>query len=135
MLADYDELFIEGMAFEQDIPQLRQSSELGWKVDAIFAEPDSTSRQVEQLDIAFLANEVDATSRTLHFYVRLPNEITTDRRKDGRGYVEWKYLPGQRLQLRVPVEEWPEQIVLPVDAVAREGAEYFAFQQLSLIHI
>lgn len=129
MLADYDELFIEGMAFEQDIPQLRQSSERGWKVDAIFAEPDSTSRQVEQLDIAFLANEVDATSRTLHFYVRLPNEITTDRRKDGRGYVEWKYLPGQRLQLRVPVEEWPEQIVLPVDAVAREGAEYFAFQQ------
>lgn len=129
LLADYDELFIEGMAFEQDIPQLRQSSQRGWKVDAIFAQPDSTSRHVEQLEIAFLANEVDATSRTLHFYVRLPNEITTDRRKDSRGYVEWKYLPGQRLQLRVPVEEWPEQIVLPVDAVAREGAEYFAFQQ------
>jgi cobalt-zinc-cadmium efflux system membrane fusion protein len=129
MLADYDELFIEGMAFEQDIPQLRKLSQRDWKVTAIFGRPDSTSKQVDQLEIAFLANEVDARSRTLHFYVRLPNEITTDRRVNGKGYVEWKYLPGQRLQLRVPVEEWPDQIVLPVEAVAREGAEYFAFQQ------
>lgn len=129
MLADYDELFIEGMAFEQDIPQLRRSSERNWNVTAVFGEPDSSSKHVEELEIAFLANQVDATSRTLHFYVRLPNEIATDRRKNGEGYVEWKYLPGQRLQLRVPIEEWADQIVLPVDAVAREGAEYFAFQQ------
>lgn len=129
VLADYEELFIEGMAFEQDIPQLRRSSKRDWKVTAIFGQPDSGSKQVADLKIAFLANEVDPDSRTLHFYVRLPNEIATDRRKNRSGYVEWKYLPGQRLQLRVPVEEWTDQIVLPVDAVAREGAEYFVFQQ------
>jgi hypothetical protein len=28
-----------------------------------------------------------------------------------------------------PVEEWTEQIVLPVEAIAREGAESFVFQQ------
>ncbi len=129
ILADYDELFIEGLAFEQDITQLRHASEEGWRVDAIFEQPGSDSRVVEALEIAYLANQVDTDSRTLHFYVRLPNTVTKDRRADGNRFVEWKYLPGQRLQLRVPVEQWPDQIVLPVNAVAREGAEYFVFQQ------
>ena len=129
VLSDYDELFIEGLAFEQDISQLRAASERSWTVDAIFAQSGSGSRVVEGLEIAYLANQVDVNSRTLHFYVRLPNVITKDRRADGNRFVEWKYLPGQRLQLRVPVEEWLEQIVLPVNAVAREGAEYFVFQQ------
>ncbi|MCA9075351.1 MAG: efflux RND transporter periplasmic adaptor subunit [Planctomycetaceae bacterium] len=129
VLSDFAELFIEGMAFEQDIQQLRQASERGWTVDAIFDQPGEKSLTVKGLEIAYLANQVDVSSRTLHFYVRLPNEVTKDRRADGNRYIEWKYLPGQRLQLRVPVEEWPEQIVLPVDALAREGAEYFVFQQ------
>ena len=33
------------------------------------------------------------------------------------------------MQLRVPVEEWPDQIVLPIEALAREGAECFVFEQ------
>ncbi len=129
ILTDYDELFIEGLAFEQDVEQLRQASEKEWKVDAIFEQAGAGVRVVEGLDIAYLANNVDADSRTLHFYVRLPNKVTKDRREDGNRYVEWKYFPGQRLQLRVPVKEWPDQIVVPVDAVAREGAESFVFQQ------
>ena len=129
ILVDYDELFIEGLAFEQDISQLRQASEQSWTVDAIFEQPGAGSRVVEGLEIAYLANQVDTDSRTLHFYVLLPNEVTKDRRADGNRFVEWRYLPGQRLRLRVPVEQWPEQIVLPVNAVAREGAEYFIFQQ------
>ncbi|WP_339744135.1 efflux RND transporter periplasmic adaptor subunit [uncultured Rubinisphaera sp.] len=129
ILVDYEELFIEGLSFEQDINQLRGASEQSWKVDAIFDQPGSKSQIVEGLDIAYLANQVDMNSRTLPFYVRLPNEITKDQRADGNRYIEWKYLPGQRLQLRVPTEEMPNQIVLPVDAVAREGAESFIFQQ------
>ncbi len=129
ILKDYDALFIEGKAFEQDIGQLRRASESGWTVDAIFDQPGAGSRILEGLEIAYLANQVDTESRTLHFYVRLPNEVTKDRRAEGNRYVEWKYLPGQRLQLRVPVEEWPNQIVLPIDAVSREGAEYYVFQQ------
>ncbi|MEZ6060751.1 MAG: efflux RND transporter periplasmic adaptor subunit [Planctomycetaceae bacterium] len=121
ILADYEELFIEGLAFEQDISQLRRASENDWKVDAIFDQPGELRHEVTGLDIEYLANQVNTDSRTLHFYVRLPNEITRDKRSDGNRYVEWRYLPGQRLQLRVPVEEWPEQIVLPVEAIAREG--------------
>jgi len=129
VLSDYDELFIEGLAFEQDISQLRAASEQAWKVDAIFEQSGEQSGVIEGLEIAYLANQIDINSRTLHFYVRLPNVVTKDRRDAGNRFVEWKYLPGQRLQLRVPVEEWKEQIVLPVNAVAREGAEYFVFQQ------
>jgi len=129
ILTDYDELFIEGMAFEQDVMQLRQASENEWVVDAIFQRPGTGSQVVEGLEIAYLANTIDTHSRTLNFYVRLPNVLTKDRRDQGNRYVEWKYLPGQRIQLRIPVEEWPEQIVLPIDAVAREGAESFVFQQ------
>lgn len=128
-LADYSELFIEGQAFDQDIPQLRTASENGWRVEAIFEGQGASQRIVDGLPIAYLANHVDLASRTLHFYVQLPNGITQDRRAEGNRYVEWMYLPGQRLQLRVPVEEWTEQIVLTVDAVVREGAEYFVFQQ------
>lgn len=129
ILTDYDELFIEGLAFEQDIKQLRRASQNGWKVDAILEEPGSESRVIEGLEMAYLANQVDAQSRTLNFYVRLPNEVAKDHRADGNRYVEWRYVPGQRMQLRVPVEEMPEQIVVPVEAVASEGAETFVFQQ------
>jgi len=129
VLTDYEELFIEGMAFEQDVSQLRHASENEWAVDAIFEQAGEESHVIEGLQIAYLANQVNLNSRTLHFFVRLPNEVTKDRRADGNRYVEWKYLPGQRLQVRVPVQEWEDQIVVPIDAVAREGAEYFVFQQ------
>jgi membrane fusion protein, heavy metal efflux system len=129
ILTDYDDLFIEGMAFEQDISQLRRASEEGWTVEALFEEPGSKYRVVSNLEFAYLANQIDASSRTLPFYIRLPNTITKDKRSEGNRYIEWEYLPGQRVQLRVPVEEWDERIVLPVDAVAQEGAEFFVFQQ------
>lgn len=129
VLADYQVLFIEGQAFEQDIAQLRNASEREWTVTAIFEQPGTRGRIVQGLEIAYLANRIDIDMRTLHFYVRLPNEITKDRRGEGNRYIEWRYLPGQRLQLQVPVEEWAEQIVLPVEALARDGAEWFVFQQ------
>jgi multidrug efflux pump subunit AcrA (membrane-fusion protein) len=129
ILTYYDELYVEGSAFEQDIAQLRNAAQRGWTVEAIFDQPGCTTEIVNGLKIAFSASQVDTESRTLHFYVMLPNKVVTDKRVNGSRFVEWKYLPGQRLQLRVPVEEWPDKIVLPVDAVAREGAECFVFQQ------
>ncbi|QDT31828.1 efflux RND transporter periplasmic adaptor subunit [Thalassoglobus polymorphus] len=129
ILTDYDELFVEGLAFEQDIASLRRASEQGWKVDAIFQQPGAGVKVLEGLEIAYLANHVETNSRTLNFYVRLPNEVVKDNHAVINRYVEWKYIPGQRLQLRVPIEEWQDQIVLPVEALAREGAEYFVFQQ------
>ena len=129
VLADYSELFIEGLAFEQDVRRLRRAAQNEWPVQAIFQTGDAETDVLDGMEIAYLASRVDTSSRTLHFYVRLSNELASDRVANGNRFVGWKYLPGQRLQLRVPVEQWERQIVLPVDAVAREGAEYFVFQQ------
>lgn len=43
--------------------------------------------------------------------------------------MTWKYRVGQRLEVRVPVEAWEQQIVLPVDAAVKDGADWFVFQQ------
>lgn len=129
-LVNYSELYVEGMAFEQDIVQLSNASRNDWKVTALFDEADGKAIEVPGLDIAYLDTEIDRISRTLKFFVRLPNELTHENKpRNNVRFVNWRYRPGQRLQLRVPVEQWEDQIVLPVDAVAREGAEYFVFQE------
>ncbi len=130
ILADYSELNIEGLAFEQDAHQIAAASKKKWRVSALFERPGSEAVTLDGLEIVRLANEIDTDSRTLKFYVRLPNRIQNDTTDaDRHRYVEWQHRLGQRLQLRVPVEEWPDQIVVPVDAVTKEGAEFYVFQQ------
>lgn len=129
VVADYRELYIEGQAFERDAGAIAHAQQQDWPVTAEFESTDGGGT-VEGLEIAFLSNEVDADSRTLAFYVNLPNEIIRDRvnNRDQR-FISWKYRPGQRLKLHVPVEEWENEIVVPVEAVAHEGAEYYVFQE------
>ena len=80
--------------------------------------------------LAFVDNTVDATTRTLAFFVELPNQILRDETNtDGQRFIAWKYRVGQRLQIQVPVEVWESQIVLPVDAAVKDGADWFVFQQ------
>lgn len=129
VLKDLRRLSIEGLAFESDIDVLRRTWHANWKVTALFDSTDSESGGVKDLDIAWLANEVDADSRTLKFYVDLPNQVIHDRQQPNGRFVDWNYFPGQRLTLQIPVEEWPDRIVLPVDAVARDGADCFVFRQ------
>jgi hypothetical protein len=44
-------------------------------------------------------------------------------------FEQWKYRPGQRLHLRLPVERWQRQFVLPIGAVAIEGINAYVFSQ------
>ena len=130
VLADYSELYIEGRAFEQDAELLSKCAELGWKVAASFDKPGHESTRIENLDLIYSASEIDPESRSLSFFVRLPNEVARETPSpNGQTFLDWKYRPGRRLQLLVPVEEWADRIVLPVEAIAREGAESFVFQQ------
>jgi len=129
-LADYSELYIEGRAFEQDLDVLSQSAQRNWKITAVFEGAANSVKRIENLDLVYSASEIDAEARSLSFFVRLPNEVAREvPSPNGQRFLDWKYRPGQRLQLLVPVEEWENQIVLPVDAIAREGAESFVFQQ------
>ncbi|QDS93433.1 hypothetical protein FF011L_22030 [Roseimaritima multifibrata] len=128
-LSDYTDLFIEGKAFEHDIAALTEAASNNWKVSALIN--GSTGQQViDGLNLAYVSNSVDPISRTLSLFVELPNERVRDvLNSEDQRFVSWKYRVGQRLELRVPVEEWKDQIVLPAEAVVKEGTDWFVFQQ------
>lgn len=130
ILSNLSALYVEALAFEQDAVALADALEDGGDVTAIFDMPNGEKALVDGLTIRFLDTQIDPDTRTLSAYVELPNTIVRDTKAtDGTRFVAWRYRPGQRLQLRVPIELWPNRIVLPVDAVAREGAENFVFMQ------
>jgi multidrug efflux pump subunit AcrA (membrane-fusion protein) len=64
------------------------------------------------------------------FYVQLPNQqiSTLAEDQDGR-FVQWKFRPGQRVKLHIPVRQWADRIVLPASAVAQDGLEAYVFLQ------
>jgi len=129
-LADYCELYIEGRAFEQDAPELTEAINLGTPITAIIEQSGKGTQTVSDLSILYVENEVERDSRALLFYVPLPNEIVRNEPKPGgHRFIGWRYKPGQRVQLHVPVEHWENRIVVPVDAVVQDGAEWFVFQQ------
>lgn len=128
-LVDFSQLFIEGRAFERDANAVTAAVQRSWTVTAMF-ETNVGYDGRDNLSFAYLANSVDQNSRTLSFFVDLSNTIVRDEENSqGQRFLSWKYRPGQRLQLLVPIEEWENQFVLPVDAVTQEGVEYFVFQQ------
>ena len=70
------------------------------------------SRDIPGLTIDYLASEVDAEARTLHFFVSLPNEKLSGLPGElSSETLNWRYRPGQRVRLRVPIEEWPDRMV------------------------
>jgi hypothetical protein len=128
-LSDYTHLFIVGKAFEEDVLAISNALQQGWKVDAIF--PSFGGRRIiEGLKLAYVDNSIDPASRTLSFYVELPNEVVRDEvNGDAQRFIAWQHRVGQRLEVRVPVERWENQLVLPVEAVVKEGPDWFVFQQ------
>jgi len=133
-LTDLDELYVEGRAFEHDADEIthalrmQETSELGWDITAVLENNDQAADTVGGLKIVYIDNEIESDSRAQLFFVDLPNEVVGDKQtQDGHRFLTWRFKPGQRMQLLVPIEQWQDRIVLPVDAVAQEGAETFVF--------
>jgi multidrug efflux pump subunit AcrA (membrane-fusion protein) len=86
--------------------------------------------EIGGLKLLYLADTIDSQTRAFPFYLRLPNEIVFDQtNSDNHRFIEWKFKPGQRLELNVPVERWDKRIVLPVEAVVEETAEIYVYRQ------
>ena len=127
VLADFEELMIEGQAFEAEASQVATAKVEGRTVSALL---NDKSPRIENLTLSWLDNEIDPTTRTLKFYVTLKNQLLADNENEvGLRHISWKYRVGQRMELGIPIAEWIDQIVLPIDAVVREGVESFVFQQ------
>jgi multidrug efflux pump subunit AcrA (membrane-fusion protein) len=130
MLSDHCELYVEGKAFAQDAEALNQAANAGAGVAALITANGLGTREVAGLKILYVENEVERDSRALKFYVALPNELVrNEQTPDGHRFIGWRYKPGQRVELLIPVERWAGRIVLPVEAVVQDGAETYVYQQ------
>ncbi len=127
-LSDYCELYIEGRAFEHDAPALTAAIAEQSAVSALVEGSGGQKTEVAGLRILYVEGRVDPDSRALKFYVALPNEMVRNETADnGHRFIAWRYRPGQRVELLVPVEQWTNRIVLPVEAVVQDGVESFVF--------
>lgn len=130
VLANHGSLYIEGRGFKKEASLLERAANQGWAVEAEFAEdaPKVWPPLTQPLQIRHLANTVDLESRTFGFFIPLTNQSRTYE-KDGQTFLVWRFRPGQRVRLHVPVEEFKDALVLPAAAVAKEGPEAFVFRQ------
>lgn len=139
LLANHQRLFVEGHAFKSEADALANAAEKKTPIRTEFADEAAGAWPAQgPLTIHHLANQVDPGARTFAFYLPLENTPRAFER-DGKTYFVWRYRPGQRVRLRLPVEELvtlaPDgktkilPFVLPAGAVVREGAEAFLFVQ------
>jgi multidrug efflux pump subunit AcrA (membrane-fusion protein) len=130
-LTDHCELHIEGKAFEQDADALNAAANAGAEVTAIIEGNGSGDHEVAGLRILYVQNRVERDSRALKFYVPLPNELVrNEETPDGNRFIGWRYKPGQRVEVLVPVQKWVKRIVVPVEAVVQDGTEFYVYQQI-----
>ncbi|WP_404309430.1 efflux RND transporter periplasmic adaptor subunit [Neorhodopirellula lusitana] len=128
-LSDYSRLLIEGQAYQRDAKLLRDTADGEVQLQAILRGSEDQHEMIEGLRIVYIGNEIDTNSRSLSFYVGLDNEIERTEQRGGKRYVSWRYKPGQRLTVRLPVSRFENAIVVPKAAVAEEGPERFLFVQ------
>lgn len=126
-LSDYSQVLIEGHAYQRDGVALQKASQEGAKLQAVIESREGQPELIEGLEIVYIGNEVDRVSRALPFYVSLTNEVERSEEIGGQRYVSWRYKPGQRLRVRVPIAGFDNAIVVPKEAVAEEGPERFVF--------
>jgi hypothetical protein len=131
LLANHQRLFVEGRAFKSEARALARAAELRVPVRAEFADEAAGDwPPSDPLTIHHLSNQVDPATRTFAFYLPLDNQATTFTR-GGRTHFVWRYRPGQRVRLRVPVEKLGDAVfVLPAGAAVREGPEAYVFRQI-----
>lgn len=129
-LANHSSLYLEGHAFKREAPYLEKAAQNGWKIVVEFAEdePDNWPELKQSFEIRYLSNSIDRVSRTFDFFIPLTNQ-SRSYEKGSETFVVWRFRPGQRVRLHVPVEELSDVLVLPSTAIVREGPEAFAFQQ------
>lgn len=139
LLANHQRLFVEGHAFKSEADALAEATEKKTPIRAEFADEAPGAWPAQgPLTIHHLSNQVDPSARTFSFYLPLENQPRTFER-DGKTHFVWRYRPGQRVRLRLPVEKLVTlaadgkteslPFVLPAGAVVREGPETFLFVQ------
>lgn len=129
-LANHRILDIEGRAFRDETPFLERAVKEGWTVDVDFQEPDGSGwpKSNQVFHITHLANTIDPANRTFAFRMPLENESKVIQQGNTTQTL-WRYRPGQKVRLHVPIEKWDNVYVLPRDAVALDSFDSIIFTQ------
>jgi cobalt-zinc-cadmium efflux system membrane fusion protein len=129
-LAHHYRMQIEGRAFETERGLLQKAAKEGKTVWAEFPQQAASldwPDRVEKLTIAFFDNKVDP-HQTLNFYVPLVNEFHPYAR-DGKNYRLWRFRPGQRAFVHIPVQKFENVYAFPADAVIQDGPDAYVFRE------
>ena len=131
-LSYHGRLYIRGQAFESDVDALNRLNANGWGITAEFGHQHHDGHRHtlrrEKLKITRIDNHVSAEG-LFSFYIPISNEVAQEFRSEGRLYQQWKFRPGQRVHLRLPVEKHETKIKVPVDAVAVSGPNAVVFRK------
>jgi cobalt-zinc-cadmium efflux system membrane fusion protein len=130
ILSNHSSLLVEGHAFRADAGLIERAAREGFPVAVEFVQdtPGDWPTEPAELTISHLANSVDPATRTTSFFLPLANQGRSFQR-EGKSVMIWRYRPGQRVKVRVPVEKMEDVIVLPPDAVTFDGPEAYVFRQ------
>ncbi|PHR98619.1 MAG: hypothetical protein COA78_25895 [Blastopirellula sp.] len=134
-LAYHKELFIQGEAFQRDLSTLYSLNNKQWNVEVEFGESRSPEI-LENLSLRYIDNHVDTDTQTYHFYIPLKNQWVHETPDEQLPkYRTWRYKPGERVHIIVPVKKWENKFIVPVDAVVRQGAEAYIFRRAEHDHL
>ena len=133
-VSDYSQLLVQTVAFESDIELLRNLQKFEQSVAVEFGHNQDSDHGYEirrdGLKISYIEQRIDKATQSLHMYLPLPNErVELPVQEENRKFTAWRFRPGQRAHVRVPVKTWNDVIVVPVGAMFEEGAETFVFRQ------
>lgn len=130
-VAYHAELYLRGTAFEQDLAILNRIAEEDWKIEIELPQPDAEGNIISMGKVSLLRvdNHVAETSQTVNFYAVLSNKVTREQLESGRQFEQWQFRPGQRLHLRLPIDQWHNQLVLPAQAVVVDGPNVMIFAE------
>ena len=130
VLSNHNNLYISGHAFKKEAANIARAAELNWEVEVEFLEDsaDSWEKLDQTFTIRHLSNTIDTKSRTFDFFIPLTNQ-SRSYMKDDKAFVIWRFRPGQRVRIHVPIEKLEDVVVVPSAAVVSDGPENYVFQQ------
>ncbi|XZE54796.1 efflux RND transporter periplasmic adaptor subunit [Planctomycetaceae bacterium SH139] len=130
-LSNHQSLYVVGHAFKREAGLLERAATTQLPVTIEFTEDEQSDwPPLEQtFQIRHLSNSIDLASRTLDFFIPLENQSHTYLQA-GESFLVWRFRPGQRARIRVPVEKFDDVFVLPTEGVVREGPDAYVFQQV-----
>jgi multidrug efflux pump subunit AcrA (membrane-fusion protein) len=129
-LADHRSLLVEGHGFKDDLPLIQRAAKQGLPIQIELEQQEGLNwpEAPRELFIHHVDNSIDTETRTFSFHLLLENQWQTYRQGDHVG-VLWRFQPGDRVRLSIAVEKFDNVLVLPREAVVREGPEAYVFQQ------